>query len=174
MERNGALIERLPSWLRKLAKYRYAALIVLIGVALMLLPGRTERSEAADPIPQTAGESVWAAEDFCRQLEEVLGQMEGAGTVSCLLTWREGIRTVYQTDTLHAADGEVKVSTVLVSAGSGTESAVAAGVIGPVYQGVVVVCDGADSAQLRLDITQAVSALTGLGSDKIAVVKRKG
>ena len=40
--------------------------------------------------------------------------------------------------------------------------------------GAVVVCDGADSARLRLEITQAVSALTGLSSDKIAVVKRKG
>lgn len=172
MERNGTLIERLPPWLRKLGKYRYAALIALIGVALMLLPGRTERGSTAEP--ETVTEDPWSAETFCRRLEEVLGQMDGAGKVSCLLTWREGARTIYQTDTLHAADGEVKVSTVLVSTGSGAEAAVAAGMIGPVYQGVVVVCDGADSAQLRLDMTQAVSALTGLGSDKIAVVKRKG
>ena len=62
----------------------------------------------------------------------------------------------------------------LIFTGSGTEAAVVAGQTAPVYQGVVVVCDGADSARLRLEITQAVSALTGLSSDKIAVVKRKG
>ena len=40
--------------------------------------------------------------------------------------------------------------------------------------GALVVCDGADSASVRLAIIQAVSSLTGLGSNKIAVVKMKG
>ena len=41
------------------------------------------------------------------------------------------------------------------------------------YLGAVVVCDGADSATVRLRVMQAVSALTGLGSDKISVIKMK-
>ena len=40
-------------------------------------------------------------------------------------------------------------------------------------QGAVVVCAGADSAQARLEVTEAVSAYTGLGSDKILVMKMK-
>lgn len=39
------------------------------------------------------------------------------------------------------------------------------------YVGAVVVCEGAGSASVRLQLTQAVSALTGLTSDKIAIVK---
>ena len=38
-------------------------------------------------------------------------------------------------------------------------------------QGCVVVCEGADSAEVRLDVTNAVAAYTGLGSDKICVMK---
>ena len=38
-------------------------------------------------------------------------------------------------------------------------------------QGCVVVCEGADSAAVRLDVTNAVAAYTGLGSDKICVMK---
>ena len=34
----------------------------------------------------------------------------------------------------------------------------------------LVVCDGAGSAQVRLAIVEAVSAYTGLGSDKITVL----
>ena len=41
------------------------------------------------------------------------------------------------------------------------------------YLGAVVVCDGADSAAVQLRVMQAVSALTGLGSDKISVIKMK-
>ena len=61
-----------------------------------------------------------------------------------------------------------------MSAGSGAETALTVGDIPPVVRGVVVLCDGADSARLRLEIVRAVSALTGLSSDKIAVAKRKG
>ena len=37
--------------------------------------------------------------------------------------------------------------------------------------GVVVVCSGADNAQVRLDVINAVSDYTGFGSDKITVLK---
>ena len=37
--------------------------------------------------------------------------------------------------------------------------------------GVVVVCEGADSAAVRLRITQAVGTYTGLGSDRITILK---
>ena len=36
--------------------------------------------------------------------------------------------------------------------------------------GVVVVCQGAESAQVRLDIIRAVSAYTGFASDRITVL----
>lgn len=171
---DGALKQRLAPWLDKLKRYRYAGLVILLGAALMLLPGRSRQQAAAGSAAASpAAEPVQQA-DLCRQMEQILGQIDGAGTVSCLITCREGARTVYQTDTIQSSGGEVRVSTVLASSGSGTEAAVVAGQTAPVYQGVVVVCDGANSARLRLEITQAVSALTGLSSDKIAVVKRKG
>ena len=39
--------------------------------------------------------------------------------------------------------------------------------------GAVVVCDGADSALVRLNVTNAVMSYTGLGSDKITIIKMK-
>ena len=43
----------------------------------------------------------------------------------------------------------------------------------PVYQGAVVVCQGAGDSGVHLAVVQAVSVLTGLGSDKITVVQWK-
>ena len=37
--------------------------------------------------------------------------------------------------------------------------------------GVVVVCDGAEDAKVRLDIVRAVSSYTGFASDKITILK---
>jgi hypothetical protein len=39
--------------------------------------------------------------------------------------------------------------------------------------GVAVVCGGAESASVRLAVTQAVTRYTGLGSDRITVLKMK-
>lgn len=40
-------------------------------------------------------------------------------------------------------------------------------------EGAVVLCTGAEDAAVRLGVTNAVSAYTGLGSDKIRVIKMK-
>lgn len=40
-------------------------------------------------------------------------------------------------------------------------------------EGVVVVCEGAASPQVRLDVVNAVMSYSGLGSDRITVLKMK-
>lgn len=39
------------------------------------------------------------------------------------------------------------------------------------WAGAVIVCEGAGSAAVRLELTRAVNALTGLSSDRISIVK---
>ena len=39
--------------------------------------------------------------------------------------------------------------------------------------GAVIVCQGAEDPDVRLNVTNAVAAYTGLGSDKIRVIKMK-
>ena len=41
----------------------------------------------------------------------------------------------------------------------------------PQYRGALVVCEGGGNDAVRLQVISAVSALTGLGSDRIAVVR---
>jgi len=40
-------------------------------------------------------------------------------------------------------------------------------------EGAVVLCDGADSARVKLAVTNALTSYTGLRSDKISVMKMK-
>ena len=40
-------------------------------------------------------------------------------------------------------------------------------------KGVVVVCDGADRAAVRLDILRCVKSYTGFASDKVTILKMK-
>ena len=41
----------------------------------------------------------------------------------------------------------------------------------PRFVGALIVCEGGDRADVQLRVTQAVSALTGLSSERISVVK---
>ena len=43
----------------------------------------------------------------------------------------------------------------------------------PSYLGAVVVCQGGDDPRVQLDIVNAVSRITGLGADRISVLKMK-
>lgn len=86
-------------------------------------------------------------------------------------------KTLYQTDSrtvTSAGSTTTQTETVFRQTGSSEKEPAAQSVLYPQYQGALVVCDGADSASVRLAIIQAVSSLTGLGSNKIAVVKMKG
>ena len=70
-----------------LKKYRYAALVLLLGLALLLLPGgkKTQKSAAAPTTVQTD----YAAETE-RRLTQMLQQIAGAGQVSVMLTLEIG------------------------------------------------------------------------------------
>ena len=93
-----------------------------------------------------------------------------------MLSLRTGAETVYQTDTKRSSgeSGDTQETTTVLCTQSGSsKTPLVKKTEYPVYQGAVVVCAGADSAQVRLAIVEAVSSLTGLGSDKITVVKMK-
>ena len=43
----------------------------------------------------------------------------------------------------------------------------------PTFMGAIIAAEGADQASVRLDLVNAVSSLTGLGADRITVIKLK-
>lgn len=147
---------KLRAWM---VRYRYVLLVVLAGLVLMLLPGGPEQTEEAAlsaPEPETA--------DMETRLEEILGRISGAGEVAVMLTESAGETVLYQTD---GEDGD----TVLVTDAQRNEAGLVRSREPPRYLGAVVVCRGADSAAVRLAIVEAVSNVTGLGSDRISVLK---
>lgn len=173
MDCNVSKAER-AAWLReklrKVEAYKYPLLVLLLGAGLLLLP----RAGGSQPTaaPETAAATAEEPAALEAKLENLLSQMEGAGAVQVVLTLEKSASYTYQTDR-ETRDGEERRETVLVSDGAGGEAPVTQETAYPVYQGAVVACQGADSAQVRLDIVRAVASLTGLSSDRITVIKLK-
>ena len=155
-----------------LDKYKYALLIFLIGFVLMIIPGNKQQNEVSTEVPHNSDISV----NIEKQLEEILSYVQGAGNVKVMLKQITGEETIYQTDTeadhTESASCE-KVETILIQDDQRAETGLVKQVNPPKYQGAVVLCQGADDPSVKLMIADAVSKITGLGLDKIAVLKMK-
>ena len=158
-----------------LKKYRLAALVVILGVLLMLLPDGTVK----DAAPQG---SAAAGETFDRtavqeEMERILSAIDGTGRLRLMLTVDAGTKHELAQSSSSSRSGadewQQKSEPLTIGAGSGTQEVVVTNSLYPRYVGALVVCEGGGSAGVRLAVTNAVSALTGLTSDRITVLQGK-
>lgn len=108
---------------RFVSKNRFLLLILMVGIALLLLPG----GDSAD-----TNDSLTEAEV---RLLGALRNLEGVGEAYVLLAQE------------NSRNGD--------------------------FTGAIVLCQGADHPEVRLKIVEAVAAFTGLGSNRIMVMKMK-
>ena len=146
--------------------YKYPILTVLVGLAILFLPTGGSGPEP-EPVTQAA-----PAPTMEERLETILAGIEGAGTVQVLLTEESGRQTLYQTD-VQSDDSRRTEDTVLVEDAARTETGLVRQILEPRYRGAVVLCDGADNSTVKLAIVEAVGCVTGLGADRICVLKRQ-
>ena len=151
-------------------KYRLALLVVLAGVLLMLLPSGSQEEVSGGE----RGEA-FSLENTEARMEETLRSIQGTGKLRLMLTLQRTSRLRLAEDTDEAnRDGEVRSErNPLTLRRGGGEDVVVTEQEYPVYQGAVVVTEGADDPRVCLSLTEAVCALTGLPSDRVSIVKWK-
>ena len=175
--------KKAKKWAQALGTYKYVLLVVLAGVVLLLWPtgDKGGQTSSAQPV-QAAAERSDELEDLCREMEEILSAIDGVGDLRLMLTLEnDGEKKLagdsslqYSGPTASPDDYQRQSETVVLSqTGSGQEVVVVQQVT-PHFRGALVVCGGGDVPSVRLAVIEAVSALTGLGSDKISVVKSSG
>jgi stage III sporulation protein AG len=151
--------QKLIAWI---SRYRYVLIVVAVGLILMLLPGEsTPKQEQPQQIQETEA-------DFATELAEILSKIKGAGKVEVMLTTAQGQETCYQTD----SRGEDQ-STVTITDSARNETGLIRQVNPPTYLGAIIVCQGGDDPGVRLAIVESVAKVTGLGADRISVMKMK-
>ena len=163
--------EKLISYVKK---YKYVALVALVGVVLMLLPsGGKEQQDTTEPVNVSEAYSLAETE---QRLERLLGRIRGVGQVEVMLTLKSGSSLQLaenRSTSLRDTEDRQERDVVTLNRGSGYEDVVVTEQTYPVYQGAVVVCQVAGDSSVHLSVIQAVWVLTGLGSDKMTVVQWK-
>lgn len=153
-----------------LKKYKYVCVVLLAGILLMMLP---DHSKEEVPL-QTYGQDQSAKITLEDRLEETLSSLCGAGEVKVMLTVEKGEQTIYQTDSTYSHNEnntDTKTQTILTTDSNRNETGLVHQINPPIYLGAIVLAEGADNPVVKLSIVEAVSKVTGLGADKISVLK---
>lgn len=142
----------------KITKSKYLIPVLLAALALLLLLPRDSGSCTDESSQSVPSFDVEAEQE---RLEQTLSLINGAGKVRVLLSVSATGERVF------AENGD---ELAIISMGSGQEQAVELYARSAEYLGAVVVCEGAEKAEVRLALTKAVASFTGLGSDKITIL----
>ncbi len=157
-------------------KNKYLFIVLAIGIILLILPSGKNDKVKVDENRQIE----FSIDEWEEKLEKILAECEGVGRVKVALAVSGTAESVYaQEESLntrknsddYTKDSDKKIS--VLSTGSGVEAPVVIRELYPEFLGATVVCDGADYSGVCINVTGAVSSLTGLSSDKITIIKMK-
>lgn len=163
------------------SRYKFVFLIVLVGVILLAWPFGSHSENSNQNEPRSGGTTLTNGQTLAEteeKMKNILSQIDGVGDLQLMLTVEstgeqqlaQNTELSYSGETKAPDDYSRKSDTVVLSGDNGDETVVTKSV-SPTYRGALVVCQGAGSAEVKLAVTQAVAALTGLSSDRITVVK---
>ena len=94
-------------WKAVLDRYRYALLVIAVGVLLLLLPTGESRPPAEEE--RADGEVFFQLEELEEKLARTLSGIHGAGETEVMLTLKSGSRQVLAQDTQSRGEGERSV-----------------------------------------------------------------
>lgn len=166
-EKGGAILDLLK-------KHWIILAALVLGLVLLGIPGKDEGRE--EPAAEIGPEFSLTVEE--ERIARALEKIAGVGDVEVVLTLKSSAeqrvardeatsyRTLSEGYELESESSAVRLQ------GSGAQQPIVLKYLYPEYKGALVVADNVN-ASLRLEITNAVAALTGLSSDKISVVPGK-
>jgi stage III sporulation protein AG len=155
-------------WKETLGPYCYVLPLIAVGMCLLLLPAEGRAEDQVEEVISTQSDS-FDLEAFEAKLEQILSRIQGAGETQVVLTLDGGSRQVLAQDLDRSETGDMTTSTVTVGRGSGSQEVVPLQTLAPSFRGALVVCPGGGDPQTQLKIAEAVSALTGLGTNRISI-----
>lgn len=162
----------LPGFCKELfAKQNRAKLAVALGAAAMVLILLSELIPATSTptisTPETAPTAAQYKQQLEQQLETLIGQVEGAGKTTVMLTLESGEETIYALDTL-SGQTQSQQTHVLLDDGTALEETTYL----PTVCGVAVVCEGGGDVRVAARITELVAALLDVPTNRICVEQR--
>ncbi|MEG1060979.1 MAG: hypothetical protein RSD35_01200 [Oscillospiraceae bacterium] len=162
-----------------------SACVAVVGLLLILLGEGFAKSNAdlKTDLPNESEYNTEYVSSLQESLKSFISQIDGVGKIDVLVTLETGVRYIYATEQKTSDDNNYSQSdnmnrktssetTVVVIDGENGKAPVLLQRIEPVVMGVVVVCEGANSAEVRQAVTETVTTVCGIGSNRVTVTKK--
>lgn len=152
-------------------------LVIFLGVLGIFLLAVSEIFDYEEDvtITQAAEGGNVSFNEYEKNIEErlvkLLESINGAGEVKVMVTVESNDEKIYATETSKSENKEDK-KYVLVDV-DGNDSGLLLKITQPEVRGVGVVCQGAESPQVRQEITATVTAVLGISSNRVNISKMK-
>ena len=173
----------------------FVVILIVTIVAINYIWNGEKKNEESNITPEVEGRNdvsyvsnnEVSTDENEEKLANILSNIQGAGKVKVLLTYSETstyvpvynenskISNTTETDssggsrTISETDSQKEV--IYKEDGSGSKEPVTKSIISPKIEGAIITAEGADDANVKANIIQAVEAATGLATHKIQVFK---
>lgn len=172
----------------------FIIILIVTIVAINYIWNGEKKNQSTDKVPQTEEKnevvqvnSEITPDESEKKLENILSNIQGVGKVKVLLTYSETSTYVpvynenskqsntTETDssggsrTIAEIDSQKEI--IYKEDSSGNKEPVTKSIISPKIEGAIITAEGADNAEVKTNIIQAVEAATGLATHKIQVFK---
>lgn len=183
-EKKGGFLSLLPQLFQKKNRLFLLGLagIVLIFLSDTLFKPREESAASAGGTKQSATETDAYEKDLEKRLTQMIQNVQGAGKAVVMVTLDTSGETVYarneknNTETQSAESGiqnrksSYESEYTIVDSGNGDTPIVEAQLL-PEIKGVAVVCEGGEDITVVSRVTELVSVVLGLSTNRICVTK---
>lgn len=186
------------SSLKNLQLSKDKLLLILLGGVLLVIISLPVKEKAAADDAGTSKETTNIVEhvqenasDYASELEgkleKILSQVEGAGKVMVLVTFKDSGELIVKSDISEStktdgvtADGQligekkIEEKVIFGKESDGSLSPYITKTVYPEISGVLVLAQGASDTGVMVRLTEAVSAVLGIEINKIKVMKMEG
>ena len=148
-----------------------------------------KRLATAENIVDTSKQNISSTENIEARLENILSNIKGVGKAKVLITYSQtsqvmpmydeesSISTTEETDSGGGTRTVNETSTkkdIIYEENNGLKTPITQSIINPKIEGAIITAQGANDANVKTNIIQAVEAVTGLATYKIQVFEMKG
>lgn len=164
----------IQNFFAKLKADKRLAIIVILGITGIILLTFSEimpEKKEEKTEPEKKSDICEYEENLEKRLSGLVEAIDGAGRAKVMLTLASGDENIYATED-KSGEKSYERGYVIVKQ-DGDESGMLLKVAEPEIRGVAVVCEGAESSQVRQEIINTVCAVLGVGTNRVNISKMK-
>ncbi len=158
-----------------------SVIVIIIGVIgiILLVVSELIPSESKNDSKKNEDDTVAITysdyeKDVEERLESLISKIDGAGSVRVMVTLDCTVESVYaQKEKETAGENKSRENEYVIIKSSDGESGILLKTTQPKIRGVAVVCSGGNSAVVRQNITNTVTAVLGISSARVNISAMK-